>query len=312
MLSSIGFVPCGCMAEQPLASELSSEEIQQIMQQQQAQAALEQQQQHQSKPSNGESGKDAQMRDDDSHSNTSDSDNDNDDDANETHTAATIHQTSNSDSASDSSADDAMTDSGTATANDAATAAETQLMSELNMSSYDDEADGASLFLGGRNLTVHESNADDPYLAIGDSDDDASDGEDTLIKDSDYVLLCARTEDEHSSLEVQVYDPVEASLYIHHDFVLPSFPLCHAWIGADVRSEAQKADVRLSAQDDAAYAQVEAHPSFVAIGTFQCGIEVWNLNVMDVLEPSLTLGGRNDVTDNQIAAAQAKQAQLKS
>ena len=37
--------------------------------------------------------------------------------------------------------------------------------------------------------------------------------------------------------------------------------------------------------------------SFVAVGTFKQGIEIWDLDVLDPLEPAATLGGERELTD---------------
>ena len=61
-----------------------------------------------------------------------------------------------------------------------------------------------------------------------------------------------------------MYDGESGSLYTHHDVALPSFPLSLAW-------------VRLGGAG-----------SYLAVGTFEPAIELWNLDVMDALEPSYT------------------------
>ena len=104
---------------------------------------------------------------------------------------------------------------------------------------------------------------------------DASDAEDDVIKPSDAVLLVAHTEEEYSCVEVQVYDEGNGSLYVHHDIALPAFPLALAWIPGQPSAEATDGP----------------SGSFVAVGTFKPGIEIWNLDVLDPLEPTAVLGG---------------------
>jgi periodic tryptophan protein 1 len=73
-----------------------------------------------------------------------------------------------------------------------------------------------------------------------------------------------------ASLEVQVYDQKTGNIYVHHDIPLPAFPLC------------------------VAHGQVTAGGvvgNFCAVGTFEPGIEIWNLDVINALEPSCILGG---------------------
>jgi periodic tryptophan protein 1 len=73
-----------------------------------------------------------------------------------------------------------------------------------------------------------------------------------------------------AALEVHVYDQRKGSLYVHHDIPLPSYPLCLA------------------------HGQVSSSGTvgnFCAVGTFAPGIEIWNLDVLNALEPSCILGG---------------------
>ena len=63
-----------------------------------------------------------------------------------------------------------------------------------------------------------------------------------------------------------------ANLYVHHDIMLPAFPLCLAWL-----------DYTPSGQE---------HGNLVAVGSMEPGIELWALDVVDAVEPLATLGGR--------------------
>ena len=44
------------------------------------------------------------------------------------------------------------------------------------------------------------------------------------------MLLAAKTEDDISHLEVYVYEGDEDNLFVHHEVLLPSMPLCVAWM----------------------------------------------------------------------------------
>eukprot|EP01116_Phalansterium_solitarium_P006581 TRINITY_DN1890_c0_g1_i1.p1 TRINITY_DN1890_c0_g1~~TRINITY_DN1890_c0_g1_i1.p1 ORF type:complete len:510 (-),score=166.20 TRINITY_DN1890_c0_g1_i1:318-1847(-) len=138
----------------------------------------------------------------------------------------------------------------------------------------------AAVFGGGvKGLMYYASNADDPYITLKDDDADAesdSDIDDYTIRPSDALLVAVHTEDELSHLDVYVYEQQEANLYVHHDLLLPAFPLCLSWL--------------------------DFHPSLpagtpgnlVAVGTFLPGIELWDLDVVDTPEPLLVLGGINE------------------
>lgn len=75
-----------------------------------------------------------------------------------------------------------------------------------------------------------------------------------------------------------MYDERTSNLYVHHDIPLPSYPLCVA-------------HGRVSSGG--------ALGNFCAVGTFGPGIEIWNLDVLNALEPVCVLGGEdtNDVDE---------------
>ena len=75
-----------------------------------------------------------------------------------------------------------------------------------------------------------------------------------------------------ASLEVHVYDQKTGNLYVHHDIPLPAFPLCLA--------HGQVSDGGVTG-------------NFCAVGTFNPGIEIWNMDVLNALEPSCVLGGED-------------------
>jgi len=69
-----------------------------------------------------------------------------------------------------------------------------------------------------------------------------------------------------------VYEETTGNLFVHHDIPLPSYPLClaHGTINSDGQAG-----------------------NYVAVGSFHPGIEIWNLDILDVLEPDCILGGED-------------------
>ena len=89
-------------------------------------------------------------------------------------------------------------------------------------------------------------------------------------------------EDEASHINVYVYEEQDSHLYIHHDIVLSTFPLCIEWINY----------YPVFASEDGS--QPEERPekgNLIAVGTFSPEIEIWDLDVVDIVEPYFTLGG---------------------
>ncbi len=136
------------------------------------------------------------------------------------------------------------------------------LPADLNMDDYDNEDD-----------TVDMEAEEDPYITMPGADSD-DEGEDLQLKDTDAVLLAARSEDEYSSVEVYVYDEESGNLYVHHDITLSAFPLCISWVGQNPRSKAKG--------------------NLAAVGTFKPEIEVWDMDELEVLEPYIKLGGKDN------------------
>jgi periodic tryptophan protein 1 len=92
--------------------------------------------------------------------------------------------------------------------------------------------------------------------------------EDFTIRKTDALLVAASTEKDFSNLEVYVYEYKTSSLYVHHDIMLSSYPLCLEWI-----KELNGKSCNL-----------------IAVGTFLPQIEIWNLDLLDAVQPDIILG----------------------
>ncbi|KAJ8938215.1 hypothetical protein NQ314_011574 [Rhamnusium bicolor] len=97
---------------------------------------------------------------------------------------------------------------------------------EYNFENYDEDDEGntASL-LGISSLAELPTEAEDNF-----SESDDSEKEDDIIKPSDNLILVGHVEGDASILEVYVYNEEEESFYVHHDIILPFFPLCLEWL----------------------------------------------------------------------------------
>ncbi|KAI8827223.1 WD40-repeat-containing domain protein [Fimicolochytrium jonesii] len=158
-------------------------------------------------------------------------------------------------------------------------------LAEYNLDNYDDdseeekEADGLEsvnipLFSKIQGLTFHGSNEEDPYVSVQDDVDEEEEMNEMTILPGDNLLLAAKTEDDISHLEVYVYEEVEDNLYVHHDIMLPSFPLCLEWM-----------DFRVGSKKD-----LGTPGNYVAIGTFDPEVEIWDLDTVDAVYPECVLG----------------------
>ncbi|CAG5130170.1 unnamed protein product [Candidula unifasciata] len=109
----------------------------------------------------------------------------------------------------------------------------------------------------------------DPYITL--KDDIDSDDEDFVLKPTDNLLAIGKVTEEAAVLEVHIYNEEMNNLFIHHDYILPTIPLVLEWLDYDI-ADGQKGN-------------------FVAMGTMEPDIGIWDLDVVDSLEPVAVLAG---------------------
>lgn len=176
-------------------------------------------------------------------------------------------------------------------------------LKEYDLDNYDAEEDSGERvsFFPGLTTTealVQEGEDGEVFLSLPTQADEQEDKQEMQIYPTDNLVLATRTEDDVSYLDVYVYDDGagapqgsneeegdkldrdvangmtrDSTLYVHHDLMLPSFPLCVEWINYRP-------------------GQVEGDNvgNFAAIGTFDPQIEIWNLDCVDKAFPDMILG----------------------
>jgi periodic tryptophan protein 1 len=96
---------------------------------------------------------------------------------------------------------------------------------------YEDIEEGSSesvdSFGEGETGGQRNRNRDKFPEALEDSEEEK---EDYTIRKTDSLIVAATAEDEHSNLEVYVYDHKSSDLYVHHEIILSSYPLCIEWL----------------------------------------------------------------------------------
>ena len=168
---------------------------------------------------------------------------------------------------------------------------------------------------GGRARTVAEDGVPGAFgrrgaaaAAAAEEEEDEDEGleeedlADMEARPSDAFLVVASTADDFSSLEVYVYNEEDGSLYVRHDITLPSFPVCLAWM--DYAGDA--AGPLLTGSGVASQEGSSYVGSFCAVGSFDPSIELWNLDIVDPLEPTLVLKGDKRSSSSSSGSKAAK------
>lgn len=75
-----------------------------------------------------------------------------------------------------------------------------------------------------------------------------------------------------------MYNEIENSFYVHHDFLLPSYPLCIEWMNYDP--------------------ETKDTGNICAIGSMDPIVTLWDLDIQDTLEPILKLGSKGSRKKN--------------
>ncbi|KAJ0027285.1 hypothetical protein Pint_36037 [Pistacia integerrima] len=195
-------------------------------------------------------------------------------------------------------------------------------LKELDMDHYDDEDEGVELFSKGLGDLYYPSNQMDPYLKDKD-DEDSEDLEDMVINANDSVIVCARNEDDVSHLEARnmytVYvleesNDGDTNLYVHHHIIIPAFPLCMAWLDCPLKGGEKVMENNVKKEGDRCLCEegkrmdsreVEIlellllflkmkEGNFMAVGSMEPSIEIWDLDVIEEVQPCLILGGINE------------------
>ncbi|XP_032236586.2 periodic tryptophan protein 1 homolog isoform X2 [Nematostella vectensis] len=148
-----------------------------------------------------------------------------------------------------------------------------EIIREYDLDQEDQEEGVRMEGAGMAGLTYYASNKDDPYILLKDDPDEEDEKQDWEIKPSDNLVITGQVEDEFCNLEIYVWDEEEENHYVHHDILLESFPLVTEWLDYDPSSE-------------------QTRGNYVAVGTMEPFIDIWDLDVVDTLEPVATLGKR--------------------
>lgn len=168
-----------------------------------------------------------------------------------------------------------------------------KLMNETREKSGENEEEGEG----------EEEVGQDKYLQLPTKEDVLEQKQEFQVYPTDNQILATRTDDGVSYLDVYIYDDGAgapagsqeeeadkqdpdvargmvrgSSLYIHHDLMLPNFPLCVEWLSFQPQGEVDASNTG----------------NFAAVGTMDPTIEIWNLDCVDKAFPDVILGDMNE------------------
>lgn len=176
---------------------------------------------------------------------------------------------------------------------------------EMQVEEDESEVDIASILANDLNtLSFHKKNEDDPYLQSDPNAKEIFDEEeldDLVIRPTDALIIATKSGDDASTLEVHLFDDdpdasdneegaYEPHTYVHHDLVLPVLPLCTAYTNITLQ---------------------EKSLNLVAVGMFTPGIDIWDVDRVNDLEPLVSLGGFDRYHSNSSGKASAGRGQKK-
>ncbi|KAJ6907192.1 periodic tryptophan protein 1 [Populus alba x Populus x berolinensis] len=154
---------------------------------------------------------------------------------------------------------------------------------------------GIELFSTGLGDLYYPSNSMDPYIKDED-DDDSEDLEDMAIKPKDAVIVWILDETSDG----------DSNIYVHHEVPLSAFPLCTAWLdcplkGGEKGMIAYTLCSELVFLADSSFSSIfpflgsppffETSGNFIAVGSMEPAIEIWDLDIIDEVQPAVVLGG---------------------
>ncbi|WFD45243.1 rRNA-processing protein [Malassezia psittaci] len=169
-------------------------------------------------------------------------------------------------------------------------------LSRYRLDEYDQEP-SQSIALGSlsqiRGVSAYRTNEDDPYITLpNDPADEEEEREQLEVLPTDNMIYVSKTEDELSMVEAYLYSAQDQSLYVHHDLLLPAFPLHLEWL-----------DYAPAPVTDAPNQRVAGTMgNFVAVGTMDPEIEIWDMDTVEGVYPNAVLG-QKDITSSLDAPA---------
>lgn len=155
---------------------------------------------------------------------------------------------------------------------------------KYKMDDYDDEDDDIRVDQL-KSLACFPNNKEDNIMTLKDNGED-SDQEDFQLRKTDNLLVAGHFDEDICSLNIYVYNSSERHYFIHHDLMIGSYPICLEWLDYDPTEESSV--------------------NYVAVGTMNPWIELWDLDIVDSLEPEFVLGSQKKIKKKKRSSEKTK------
>ncbi|XP_076312547.1 periodic tryptophan protein 1 homolog [Tachypleus tridentatus] len=147
------------------------------------------------------------------------------------------------------------------------------IIAQYGLDGYDEE-ETTNTVANLAGLTVYGSNDDDPLMTNNQKDEESEEEQDFRILPTDNLIAVGRVQEDCSVLEIYVYNESEENFYVHHDVILPAFPLALEWLDFDA---------------------ADGSPgNLLAIGDMTPVINIWDIDIVDTLQPAYSLGQKSN------------------
>uniref|UniRef100_A0A7E4ZZY3 WD_REPEATS_REGION domain-containing protein n=1 Tax=Panagrellus redivivus TaxID=6233 RepID=A0A7E4ZZY3_PANRE len=121
-----------------------------------------------------------------------------------------------------------------------------------------------------KGVAVYANPEDDPLITRHADSEDEDEKDDFILKPDDNLVISAKIVKDEPGIDVHVYNEANGDWYVHHDYILDSPPLCIAPIRYDPGQSGKG--------------------NLLAVGTFDPIIQIWDLDVVNAIEPIVKLG----------------------
>ena len=144
-----------------------------------------------------------------------------------------------------------------------------------NLDNYDTDEQNLELAGAGiQGLAYYSNPSADPYITLDNASDTSS--QDFTIESTDNLVLVGRADDEYSVVEVHIFNEATQDEYCHHEVMLTAHPLCIELVRLD-------------------------ELSLIAVGTMEPEIELWDLDLVDSVEPCVVLGAKKEKSKKKLS-----------